>query len=248
MRGTALLAWNTVREAAAARLGAGVAIFAVALVTAALGLGALAVDDPARVTRDVGVAGLDLGGAALAIALAVTLIARELEGGSADAALTRGIARGQLVLARWLGVEIALAASMAALAAVVVLLLAAQGVRPDAELAQRIWLAVVGASVAGAVATLLATLARPLPAAAYSGALFVIGRSVPELRLLARRTGSGVAATALGLLAHLLPNFQLLAGSATRASQVLWATIYAAGYALAAIALATIVVRRRDFV
>jgi ABC-type transport system involved in multi-copper enzyme maturation permease subunit len=244
---TARLAWNTVREALAARLVVAVGIFSLALAAAALGLGALVVDDPARVTRDVGVAALDLGGAALAIVLAVALVARELHGGSADPVLTRGISRPQLILARWLGVEITLGASLAVLALVVVLLLAAQGVRPDADLARRIWLAVIGASVIAALATLLAALVRPLPAAAYSAALFAIGRSVPELRLLARQRGSGAAASALDLLARLLPNLQLFAGPATPASSVVWSTVYGVAYAAAAVALAAFVVRRRDF-
>ena len=247
MGATARLAWNTVREAAAARLVVAVAIFAAVLAAAALGLGALAADDPARVARDVSVAALDLGGVALAIALAVALVARELDGGSADAVLSRGVSRAQLILARWLGVEIALAASLAALALVVVLLLGAQGVRPDAELARRIWLAVIGATVIGALATLLATLARPLPAAVYSAALFAIGRSVPELRLLAHRRVSGTAAATLDLLARLLPNLQLFAGPDAPASYVIWATIYGAAYTVAAVALAAIVIRGRDF-
>jgi len=244
----AALAGNTVREALAGRAGLAVAAVAGLILVGAAALGALTLDDPGLAVRHVGLAGIDAGGIAAGLVLGVGLTARELEGGGAAIALTRPVTRRQLIVGRWLGIEIVCTLAVAALSLVVLLSLATRRAPIDLALASYIWLDLVQALVVASVAVLAATLARPVPAGAFAIALTVIGRGLPELRTLAHQAG-GVSGRAVEIVSLVLPNLYLYApANSPSGPYVFAATTYGIGYAALAVLLAAGAVRRRDFV
>jgi hypothetical protein len=90
--------------------------------------------------------------------------------------------------------------------------------------------------------------------------VFVVGRSVPDLRQIAARTAGGSGF--IDLVAAVLPNLHLFypsgaiigAGQAAAAGQwvgigyLAWTTLYGFGYSLIVLALSMFIFTRRDFV
>jgi Cu-processing system permease protein len=111
------------------------------------------------------------------------------------------------------------------------------------------------------VAMLFSAFSSPFLSGLFSLGVFVVGRSVPDVRALGDRVGGG-AGRLLGAFAAVLPNLHLFypSGTIVGAEQVSvhgqfvgsaylgWTTAYALGYSALVLGLAMLIFRRRDFV
>jgi hypothetical protein len=111
------------------------------------------------------------------------------------------------------------------------------------------------------VAVWFSSFSSPFLSGLFSLGIFVVGRSVPDLRQLAARLG-GPTGLILELCAAFLPNLQLFYPSGTSvdgktvsvhasfvaAPYLASATAYALGYSALVLGLAMLIFRRRDFV
>ena len=257
------VATNTFREAVRNKILYSLLFFALVLIVSALALGELSVHEERRMIRDVGLFGVDLFSVLIAIFIGVNLLYKELALKTVYTILPKPIARWEFVLGKWLGVMATLATQIAVMGAVLALtlLVRAGGDALDATLPKALWLLLLNVTIVTSVAMLFSSFSSPFLSGLFSLGVFVVGRSVPDVRQLGERVG-GAAGRAIGAAAAILPNLHLfypsgaiigaervsVHGQFVGAAYLGWTTAYAVGYSVIVLGLAMLIFRKRDFV
>jgi Cu-processing system permease protein len=255
------IARNTFREAVRNKILYSLLFFAVVIIIFAVALGQLSLHEELRMTRDVGLYGIDLFGVIIAIFVGVNLLYKELDLKTVYTILPKPLRRWEFVLGKWLGMLLTLAVQMAVMGVVLVGVLAVQGAPADVPTYKALWLLYLNVMVVTSVAVLFSSFSSPFLSGFFSLGFFVVGRSVPDIRALAHKSGSA-ARWLLDTGAMVVPNLHLfypsgaiigaehvsVHGSFVGASYLVSTTVYGVGYSLVVLALAMLIFRRRDFV
>jgi ABC-type transport system involved in multi-copper enzyme maturation permease subunit len=197
----------------------------------------------------------------IAIFVGVNLLYKELDLKTVYTILPKPIARWQFVLGKWLGMLVTLALQIAVMGVVLALVTVAQGAPLDAAILKALWLLLVNVTVVTSVAILFSSFSSPFLSGFFSLGVFIVGRSVPDIRLVTARVG-GPVGRAIDFVSYLVPNLHLFypSGAIVGARQVsihgqfvgadylASVTAYGAGYSLLVLGLAVWIFRRRDFV
>jgi ABC-type transport system involved in multi-copper enzyme maturation permease subunit len=255
------IARNTFREAARNKVLYSLLFFAILLILSALALGELSLHEEVRMTRDVGLFGIDLFSVLIAIFVGVNLLYKELDLKTVYTILPKPIARWEFVLGKFLGMMITLTIQIVVMGLVLVLTTWLQGGKVDANLAKALWLLLMNVTIVTAIAMLFSSFSSPFLSGFFSLGVFVVGRSVPDIRLLLGKAG-GAASEVLQTITYLLPNLHLfypsgaIIGAETTSvhaqfvgrDYLLWTSLYGVGYSALVLGLAMLIFRRRDFV
>jgi len=255
------IARNTFREAARNKILYSLLFFAVLLIVSALALGQLSLNEEIRMTKDVGLTGIDFFAVIIAIFVGVNLLYKELDLKTVYTILPKPIRRWEFVLGKWLGILLTLAIQIGIMGLVLSGILVAQGAAPDAAIAKAVWLLFVNVMVVTSVAVLFSSFSSPFLSGFFTFGIFVVGRSVPDVRLLARKVGGAAQAGLEGVTA-VIPNLHLFypSGAIVAAERVslhrdfvtpaymLWTSLYGVGYSVLVLGLAMLIFRKRDFV
>jgi ABC-type transport system involved in multi-copper enzyme maturation permease subunit len=277
MRRIVAVARNTFREAVRNKVMYSLLLFAIVLIVSALALGELSVHEEGRMIRDVGLFGIDVFSVLIAIFVGVNLLYKELSLKTVYTILPKPIARWEFILGKWLGVMATLMVQIAVMGTVLLLTLLAAG--PDigggaggpaagglsggldSALPKALWLFVMNVTIVTSVAMLFSAFTTPFLSGLFSLGVFLVGRQVPDLRLLAGRIGGGPGHL-LAAAAQVLPNLHLFTPSGTivgaarvsvhgqfvGAAYLGSVTVYALCYSAIVLGLAILIFRRRDFV
>jgi ABC-type transport system involved in multi-copper enzyme maturation permease subunit len=255
------IARNTFREAVRNKILYSLLFFAVLLILSALAVGRLSLHEEIRMTRDVGLYGIDLFGVVIAIFVGVNLLYKELDLKTVYTILPKPLHRWEFVLGKWIGMLLTLALLMAVMALVLGVTLAVQGAAFDLPLVKATWLLFVNVMVVTSIAVLFSSFSSPFLSGFFAFGFFVVGRSVPDIRALGERVGGGVR-TLFDAATAVLPNLHLFypSGSIVGAETVsvhaqfvsarylAATTAYGVGYSLVVLVFAMLIFRRRDFV
>ena len=263
MRRIAAVARNTFREAARNKILYSLLFFALGLIISALALGQLSVHEDRRMIRDVGLFGVDVFSVLIAIFVGVNLLYKELALKTVYTILPKPIARWEFVLGKWLGVMATLVAQIVIMGLVLAATLMAEGgaAAVDAALAKALWLLLMNVTIVTSMAMFFSAFSSPFLSGLFALGVFVVGRSIPDVRALGERIGGGAgnllagACTVLPNLHLFTPSGSALGGQAVSvhgafvgASYLGWTTVYALGYSAVVLACAMLIFRRRDFV
>jgi len=255
------IARNTFREAARNKILYSLLFFAILLILSALALGELSLNEEVRMTRDLGLFGVDVFSVLIAIFVGVNLLYKELDLKTVYTILPKPIARWQFVLGKWLGMLATLALQIAVMGVVLALVTVAQGAPLDAAILKALWLLFVNVTVVTSVAILFSSFSSPFLSGFFSLGVFIVGRSVPDIRLITARVGGSIG-RAIDFISYLVPNLHLFypSGAIVGARQVsihgqfvgtaylVSVSAYGVGYSLLVLGLAVWIFRRRDFV
>jgi ABC-type transport system involved in multi-copper enzyme maturation permease subunit len=261
------LALNTFREAIRNRVLYVLLMFGVALIASALALGQVSLHEEARVSRDVGLAGIALFGAIIGIFIGVNLVYKEIDKKTVFALVPKPIDRWELILGKYIGIVLTLAVLVAIMSAMLFTVLALQnlvaGATNDvAPVVRAIALLFGQQLVIVAVAVLFSSFTTPILSGLFTLGIVLVGLSTPELRELIARVASAPARALLSALLRLFPDLHLFYVSgglvdgqrvSVHGAYVDWSYVaVASGYGLAytacALALAMLIFSRRDFV
>jgi Cu-processing system permease protein len=255
------IARNTFREAVRNKILYSLLFFAVLIILSASALGQLSLHEEVRMTRDVGLFGIDLFGVVIAIFVGVNLLYKELDLKTVYTILPKPLRRWEFVLGKWLGMLLTLAVQVVVMGAVLGLTMAMQGASFDVPMAKALWLLYVNVVVVTSVAVLFSSFSSPFLSGFFALGFFVLGRSVPDIRALAAKSGAALKSV-LDAGATVVPNLHLfypsgaiigaehvsVHGDFVNAGYLLWTTAYGLGYSLAVLVLAMLIFRKRDFV
>lgn len=255
MRRIGWIALHTIREALRQRLLAVVLLLGFGLVVGSRFARAFNFGAPElKFTADVGLGAIGLFGAVLAVGLAVQLFMGELERGTVLTLLARPVGRAEFVVAKYLGVVVVVVGYCAGLTALLVVVLWAREtelLRADAGLQLPTRIVVYGAvlaaglllacklAVTAAMTLLIASYARTATFATLMGWLMLVICHLQPFARAAAQSESLWSRMAFGAVASLIPNFQLFGPDQVTAGRVGGVALYAVGYVVACVALAT---------
>src|SRR3954471_3459810 len=103
------IALNTFREAIRNKILYALLVFAVLLILSALAFAQLSLHEEARITRDLGLRGIELFGARIAMFVGVNLVYKELERKAVSALTPKPVHRWEFILGKFLGMVLTLA-------------------------------------------------------------------------------------------------------------------------------------------
>ncbi len=255
------IAWNTFREAVRNKILYSLLFFALLIILSALAMGSLTLHEEVRMTRDIGLFGIDAFGVIIAIFVGVNLLYKELDLKTVYTILPKPLHRWEFVLGKWLGMLLTLAVQMGVMGLVLGVTLAIQGGHFDVPMIKAVWLLFVNVMLVTSIAVLFSAFSSPFLSGFFALGCFLVGRSVPDIRALAPKLG-GAGQTVLETICSVIPNMHLFYPSgaivgAERVSvhhelvsigYVATATAYGVAYSLAVLILAMLIFRKRDFV
>jgi ABC-type transport system involved in multi-copper enzyme maturation permease subunit len=263
----AALALNTFREAVRNKVLYILLLFALGLLTLTYFFSQGALHEQLRVIRDVGLVGIELVGALIAIFIGVNLVYKELDRKTVFALIPKPIHRWEFVLGKYVGMLLTLAVLMAIMAVTLFIVLSLGvtvfgGENDNGTVLRAILLLFGEVAVITAVAVLFSSFSSPILSGALTLGIFVVGHFTPELRELIAKVESAPLRAVLGGGMRLFPDLHLfyVSGSmvggqtvSVHGTYVDWTYVAMAGtygalYCAAAIALAMIIFSRRDFV
>ena len=262
------IARNTFREAIRNKVLYSLLFFAVALILMAVALGQLSVHEEVRMIRDVGLLGIDFFGVIIAIFLGVNLLFKELSLKTVYTILPKPMHRYQFLIGKWLGMVATLALISVIMGLVLTAVLAFQDPKTGSGgiLWGNLWTALgllfLNVWVVTSVSVFFSSFSTPFVSGLLAFGVFVLGRSVEEIRALGEKVGPGAGRLLLEGLGYVLPNLNTFVPSGAEldgthvsvhakfvgVSYLMNAGVYATLYAAAAVALAIAIFRRRDFV
>ena len=261
MRRIWAIARNTFREAVRNKILFSLLFFALALIAGSVAVAQLTLHEEIRMTRDMGLFGIDIFGVIIAIFLGVNLLYKELELKTVYTILPKPIDRWEFVLGKWVGMLLTLGVQMLVMGGCLALTLAAQGASFDLPTVKAVWLLYVNVIVVTSIAVLFSSFSTPYLSGLFAMGCFVVGRSVPDIQALGKHMGGGAKIVIEGAT-RVLPNLHLFypSGAIVGAEQVtvhkelvgaaymVSTTAYGLGYSAVVLIVAMLIFRRRDFV
>ena len=253
---------NTFREAIRNKVLYSLLFFAVLVIVGSLAFGALSVHEEVRLTTDLGLAGMSLFSVIIAIFVGVNLVYKELERKPIYTLIPKPIHRYQFVLGKFIGMVLTLSVQIAIMTIVLLGVIALQGGALSMALLKMVALIFVEVMVVTAVAVLFSSFSTPFLSGLFTVGIFLLGRSVPEIRIAARKVQSQTVAWLLHGVSAVVPNLRYFytTGAEVSGGHVSVHTSFpdwsyvasASGYGLIYIALvlmlAMVLFARRDFI
>jgi ABC-type transport system involved in multi-copper enzyme maturation permease subunit len=267
VRAISCIALSVFRESIRDRVPYNLVLFAVLLIGASFFLGQLTAGQDVKIIKDLGLAATAVFGLFIAIFIGIGLVSKEVERRSIYALLSKPISRPQLVLGKYAGLVVTLAANVAVMTLALYAVLAymtwttpaniqtawdAPGI--DAALLKAFLLIFVELMLVTALALFFSTFSTPLLSAALTFGFYIVGHFNADLRNFEQVVESRTAAWLARGLYHLLPDLsafdvktQVVHGLSVPPGYL----ALTAGYGLIYIALlliaATLIFSRRDF-
>lgn len=253
---------NTFREAVRNKVLYSLLFFAVLVIVASLAFGALSVHEEIRLTTDLGLGGMSLFSVIIAIFVGVNLVYKELERKTIYSLIPKPIHRYQFVLGKFIGMVLTLAVQIAVMTAVLFVVLKIQGGDIGSAVPKMVVLIFFEVVVVTAIAVLFSSFSTPFLSGLFTVGVFLVGRSVADIRQVAGRIENRSLAVVLGAVTRVVPDLRYLyvTGSETPEGYISvhglfpdWSYVGAAGvYALLYVALVLLVAialfSRRDFI
>jgi ABC-type transport system involved in multi-copper enzyme maturation permease subunit len=253
---------NTFREAIRDKVLYSLLFFALVVIVASLAFGALSVHEDVRLTTDLGLGGMSLFLILIAVFSGVNLLYKELERKTVYTLIPKPIHRYQFLLGKFAGLTLTLLVLALVMSAVLVVVLLIQGGELKSGLAIMVILLFFEVLVLTAVAVLFSSFSTPFLSGLFTIGIFLLGRSVPEIRIVAQKVESGAIEALLESIARIVPNLRYFYTSGSvdltgehvtvHGSFVDWSYVgYAGAYALLyvslVLSLAIVLFSRRDF-
>ena len=251
------IALNTFREAVRDRVLYNLVAFVLLLIGAALIFSQASLGQEARIITDAGLSAVRLFGLAIAIFIGVGLVYKEIEKRTVLVLLSKPLRRSQFILGKYFGLCLTLLVNTAVMTAALTLaLLYAQSAFTPLQarlwpVAYLLWLELL---VMTAWALLFSSFSTPMLSALFTVLLFILGNWAADLKLFAETASSWFARVLCRVLYHVVPNlpdFNFIAplahGQTVPVKLIAGATVYAALYIGALLALTVLIFERRNF-
>ncbi len=248
------IALNTYRESIREKLLVIALVFGAILMASSYMLSPLAVGARNKILLDVGLAAISLLGVLTAVMIGGTLLHKEIDRRAVYMVLSRPVSRLEYLLGKFWGILLAISSVVAAMTCVMVvtLLLGRVALRPVIFAA--VYLSLLEVAVICSVVVLFSTFTTPILTSFFTICIFVAGSLSGDLRAFADRFGGAAIKRMMEVVFVALPNLKVfdlrheaVHDLAYAGSDLGMATLYAAVYSGAALYIAHLIFRRREF-
>jgi ABC-type transport system involved in multi-copper enzyme maturation permease subunit len=267
MRVIGHVAVNVFKESVRDKVLYSLVAFAALLIGVAYLIGQLTAGQDVKIIKDLGLAAIATFGLLIAVFIGIGLVWKEVERRSIYSLLAKPIHRYQLVLGKYAGLVLTLAANLAVMAVALYAVLAyvAWTLGPvvarawetpalDPAMLKAVWLTFAELAVVTAIALFFSTFSTPLLSAALTFALVVAGRFSVDLRNFDQAVDAPAAVALARFLYWVLPNLapfdvrsQVVHGLPVSMSYLAVTSLYGVLYVCALLAVAVFIFSRRDF-
>lgn len=249
------VAGNTVREAIRNRVLYTLVAFAVVLIGASVVLSNLSYVEQGRILQDIAFASARLFGVAIAIAVGINLIYREVDRRTIYTILAKPISRCEFLLGKYLGLVATVWLQVLVMGAAFAAVSLVDGRPFGWPHAGALGLLGMELAVVVAVATLFSSFTTPTLAALFTTGVWIAGNLTRDLRRLAEQTQVEEIVGVARVLHQVLPDLAMfnLGLKASHglpiapAAEVVLPVAYALAYVAALLLLASLIFQRRDF-
>ena len=207
MRAILSIASTTFRESIRNRTVLGILVLALAFIGSALLLAELSLDQRVRVITDWGLFCVSIFGVILAVLIGVSLVQKEVRRKTLYVILSRPIHRWQYVIGKYMGLAFTLLVEVGTLSVALIILLWASGAPPTALLVKALLVILAEILLVAALAVFFASFSSPYLSGLFTLGLFVVGRSLEALNVLADKVEAMIVHTLLKGLFFVLPDF-----------------------------------------
>jgi ABC-type transport system involved in multi-copper enzyme maturation permease subunit len=267
VRAIAAIAVSVFRESVRDKVFYNLVLFAVLLTGASFLIGQLTAGQDIKIIKDLGLAATSVFGLFIAVFMGIGLVSKEVERRSIYSLLAKPITRYQLVIGKYCGLTLTLAANMAVMTVALYAVLgylawgASPGTRAsweapalDPALLKAMLLIFVELMLVTALALFFSTFSSPMLSAALAFGLYVAGHFSADLRNFQQVVDSPAAAAFARGLYWVLPNLaqfdvksDVVHGVHVPNGYLAMTGAYAALYITMLLAIAGLVFSRRDF-
>ncbi len=256
------IAQNTFREAVRNKILYALLVFGIGVILFALPLGQLSLSEQARVTRDVGLAGIELFGVLIAVFTGVNLVYKEIERKTIFALVPKPLHRFEFILGKYFGILFTLALMVVVMTAILLLVLLVQDVSLESSLVRAIAMLFVELMVVTAMAVFFSSFSTPFLSGLFTLVLWIIGLLMDTLNVLIKKL-PGASQQAGRAILRLLPDLHMFyvsgsmlngkwvsvhSGEYVYWSYVATAAGYGVCYAACVLLLSMWIFSRRDFI
>ena len=247
--------FNTFREAVRDRVLYNLILFVLLLLAIAPLFGQISIGLERIILINVGLSAMSLFGIVIAILVGIGLVSREIDKKTLYTILSRPVRRWEFITGKYCGLVMTLTvnAVMMATGFYLALLITGHGWKAaDAQLLIPIYFIILQFFIMTAITLLFSAFTTPVFSAIFAFSLFVIGTFSEDLRNFAALT-QGFTKWLVTATAYLVPNFSSLNVISQAAHDVpvegrlvVFNTLYALFYSIAAIAAAVVIFERRN--
>lgn len=248
------IATNTFREKVRDRILYVILAFAFIMIMGTILLGKLTLNEQVKIIKDIGLSGISIFGAVMAIFLGVGLVAQEIEKRTIYTILSKPVKRGTFILGKFLGLSITLAVNVIAMSIVHTVTLKLYHINPNLTYVYAIYLLILELMLVTAIAMLFSTFSSTVLSILFTVGLYIIGHLLEDLKIFGEKSKSEVLQGVTNFLYYALPNmdFHNLKPNFTydipvELSYVGFVTIYTLSYIMVILVLSTIIFNRREF-
>lgn len=249
-----IIALNTLRQTVRQRLFFNVAVFGVGMLLLGMVMGQLTFGMPDRVVRSIGLSGVSISLDLLALFIAVGLVHQEIDKKTLFVVLVRPVRRWQYVIGRYLGLVATLALTLIGLGAVFFGALLLSFGRPMTEDLVALAGALPEAAMLAAIGVALSTFSTPTLAGGVGLGIWIASTATDDLLRLTEKADALTKLVAQAAY-YVLPNLSRLNfrehaiyKEAFSAAEVTNAILYGGLYSAAIVALASLILSRREMV
>ncbi len=245
---------NTFREAVRGKLFAAIGIFGLVLMGSSAIVGPLSLGEQARVTQDLGLAGMSILGFMVAVLIGTGIVHTEVERRTIYTVIAKPVERWQFVLGKFAGLNATISVLVIGMT---VILLGAVWIELGhfkPQLLQAVLLTYMELMVLTSLSILMSVICSPILGAIFTFLLYIIGHTSGDLRELAQHFGSGSAKTMTNVAYHVLPNLEyfnirakVIHGVHIDAAYLVFACAYGLIFCVVFLVIAGAIFERKEF-
>lgn len=248
------LAANTFREAIRNKLLYTLLGFGILMIGSGILLATLSYVEVDEILQDVGLSAIRFFSAGIAIFVGIGLIHDEVDRRTIFTILSKPVSRTEFLIGKWSGLTFTvwIQLGLMAITFAIVSWMAGAPLRVDHGVA----IALLGLElmVLVAIATLFSAFTTPMLAALFTVGLWLIGHLSRDLRALGEQSDLESVSTLADLLFLVMPDFEVfnktleaVHGLPIPSSEIGMAIVYALGYTISTLLVASMIFSRRDF-
>jgi ABC-type transport system involved in multi-copper enzyme maturation permease subunit len=248
------LARNTFREALRNKLLYTLLGFGILMIGSGVLLATLSYVEVDEILQDMGMAAIRFFSAGIAIFIGIGLIHSEVDRRTIFTILSKPVSRTEFLIGKWAGLTFTVWLQLALMALAFALVSWMAGAPLHADHVVAIALIGLELMVLVAIATFFSAFTTPMLAALFTVGLWMIGHLSRDLRALGEQSDLASVSTVADFVFMLVPDFEVfnktleaVHGLPIPASEIQIAILYALGYTVCTLLLASMIFSRRDF-
>lgn len=248
------IAKATFKEGVRSKIFYNIFVFGLLIVCSSMVLNKMTVGDEHKIIKDLALSCISLFGFLTILFLEVNHLYKEFEEKIIYSILVKPLSRGHYLLGKYLGVLCIIVIEIASMFILMVLLLLLSKGTIYLGLLKGLYTIFLELSLISAIAILLSTFMRPQLSIITILAVYIIGHSTSELRLLMIEKGSTLTTRITEALYYLFPNFdnfdikaQVVHNLQLTTYHLTFATLYGLFYIAVVLIASTQIFKRREF-